>query len=195
MDRAGSARHLAPATLVCRRRQRRAGVALLALTLAAGAAEGCRRPAPLQFRVTIAEARRSTPADGRLLVLLSRDTTREPRLSIDREFQVTKVSSTTTQVFGMNVDGWAPGRGLVFDRSALGFPLERLDEVPPGEYSVQAVLNLYETLHRKDGHTIKVPMDKWDGQRWSTKPGNLYSEPRRMWIDPQRGGTIALALD
>jgi len=32
---------------------------------------------------------------------------------------------------------------------------------------VQAVLNLYETFHRKDGHVIKAAMDQWEGQNWT----------------------------
>jgi hypothetical protein len=168
---------------------------LMALLTAVGVTAGCQRTKHLQFRIRMPKARHATPADGRLLLLLSRDSTREPRLSIDSEFQVTKVSSTTTQVFGINVDGLAPDSAVVIDDAALGFPVSSLDDVRPGGYNVQAVLNLYETLHRKDGHVVKLPMDHWDGQRWSTKPGNLYSEPRTMWIDPAARGTIAISLD
>src|SRR6266516_4429280 len=140
--------------------------------------EGCQRVTPLRFRITMPKARHGTTADGRLLLLLSKDPAREPRLSIDSEFQVAKVSSTMTQVFGVNIDGLQPDATAMLDDGALGFPLDTLDQVPSGEYTVQAVLNLYETFHRKDGHVVKLPMDHWDGQRWSTKPGNLYSEPR-----------------
>jgi len=165
------------------------------LLASAAIVAGCQQRGPLDFRITMPKARHAAAADGRLLLLFSKDPRREPRLAIDNEFQVAKVSSTTTQVFGMNVDGWAPDAAMTFDRAALGFPLEAFGEIPPGEYNVQAVLHIYETFHRKDGHVVKLPMDRWSGQRWSTNPGNLYSEPRKIWIDPAAGGTIALSLD
>jgi hypothetical protein len=34
---------------------------------------------------------------------------------------------------------------------AFGYPIRSLKDVPPGEYTVQAVLNVYETFHRSDG--------------------------------------------
>jgi hypothetical protein len=157
------------------------------LALAAGMA-GCQRARPVQFRITVPKARRVTPADGRLIVILSRDPSREPRLQITQ-----KVS--TQQIFGIDVDAVAPDGSAMLDGSAIGYPLERLGLVKPGEYTVQAVLNLYETFHRRDGHVIKGAMDQWEGQKWNTKPGNLYSEPRQMWIDPAATGTIALSLD
>ena len=54
----------------------------------------------------------------------------------------------------------------------------------PGKYWVQAVLHKYETFHRADGHTVKLPMDRGEGQQWNKAPGNLYSTPREVTIDP-----------
>ena len=31
--------------------------------------------------------------------------------------------------------------------------------LPIGKYNVQAVMNIYETFHRADGHTVKLHMD------------------------------------
>jgi Putative esterase len=158
------------------------------LALAAGTA-GCQRPAvPVQFRITVPKARRATPTDGRLIVILSRDPSREPRMQITQNV-------STQQIFGIDVDRVAPDGSAVLDGRSIGYPVERLDLIKPGEYTVQAVLNVYETFHRKDGHVIKGAMDQWEGQKWNTKPGNLYSEPRQMWIDPAASGTIALSLD
>jgi hypothetical protein len=163
--------------------------ALLVSTVLAGAMTGCERARqPLTFRVTMPKARRAVPTDGRLLVVLSKDPSREPRLQISQNV-------STQQVFGVNVDGVAPDGIATLDRGAVGYPIANFDALPAGEYIVQAVLNVYETFHRQDGHVIKAAMDQWEGQHWSTKPGNLYSEPRSMWIDPAAGGTIALSLD
>ena len=164
------------------------GGLLTASVLAAGIA-GCERPRqPLTFRVTMPKARHATAADGRLLIVLSKDPSREPRLQISQNV-------ATQQVFGINVDGVAPDGVATLDAGAVGYPIANFDALPAGEYNVQAVLNVYETFHRKDGHVIKGAMDHWEGQKWSTKPGNLYSEPRSIWIDPAAGGTVALSLD
>ena len=117
-----------------------------------------------------------------------RTPSREPRLQISQNV-------ATQQVFGINVDGVAPDGVATLDAGAVGYPIASFDALPAGEYNVQAVLNVYETFHRKDGHVIKGAMDHWEGQKWSTKPGNLYSEPRSIWIDPAAGGTVALSLD
>jgi Putative esterase len=157
----------------------------LALSLVA---TGCQRAAPVQFRVTVPKARRATPVDGRLLVILSKDSSKEPRMQITGNMG-------TQQFFGTTVDGLAPDRAATLDARAIGYPRDSLDDVPAGEYTVQAVLNVYETFKRKDGHVIKAAMDQWEGQKWNIKPGNLYSEPRRMWIDPASSGPIAITLD
>jgi len=56
-------------------------------------------------------------------------------------------------------------------------------------------LNRYETFHRADGHTVKLPMDRGEGQHWNRKPGNLYSTPKKIHFDPSRKKTISILLD
>jgi hypothetical protein len=168
-------------------RPRMIGAVVVAVLLA-GALTGCQRSRPLLFRVTMPKAQRGVKTDGRLLIVLSKDPSREPRLQIAQNVG-------TQQVYGINVDGLDPDGVATLDASAVGYPIAALGELPAGEYNVQAVLNLYETFHRKDGHVIKAAMDQWEGQHWNTKPGNLYSTPVSMWIDPAKGGTIALSLD
>ena len=77
----------------------------------------------------------------------------------------------------------------------LGYPRDSIGDVPPGTYTVQALLHRYETFHRADGHTVKLPMDRGEGQQWSRAPGNLYSTPRRIVIDPATTGAVEIALD
>jgi Putative esterase len=163
--------------------------AAIALVILATLVAGCQRRKPLQFSVTVPQARRTTPVDGRLLVILSKDPSREPRL------QVTNNTLATQQIFGVDVDGLPSGRPAVLDATAVGFPLGSLGQLSAGEYTVQAMINVYDTFHRKDGHTVKLPMDRWEGQHWNIKPGNLYSEPRKMRIDPHGSGTIEISLD
>ena len=63
--------------------------------------------------------------------------------------------------------------------------------MPPGRYQVQALLHRYETFRRGDGHVVKLPMDRGEGQQWSKAPGNLYSTPREIAIDPGKPETFA----
>ena len=123
-----------------------------------------------------------------MLLLLSTNGDAEPR------FQVNDGPSTQL-VFGIDVDGLKPGAEAVIDASAFGYPLRSLAEVPAGAYYVQALLHRYETFHRSDGHTVKLPMDRGEGQRWNAAPGNLYSTPRKISLDPGRGGPVRIVLD
>jgi hypothetical protein len=167
---------------------------------AAALALSCSAPPPrlevaagLEFAVSFSEDVTAEPIDGRVLLLLSTDDSREPR------FQV-RGGLKAIQVFGVTVDGLEPGGRVVFptaDSSGeiFGYPLRGLAEIPPGEYTVQAVLHRYETFHRADGHTVKLPMDRGEGQHWNRAPGNLYSTPRTMRVDPAERRRISIELD
>ncbi len=65
-----------------------------------------------------------------------------------------------------------PGQPVTLDAGASGFPIRSLNDVPAGDYFVQAVLHRYETFRRADGHTLKLPMDRGEGQHWNLAPGN-----------------------
>jgi hypothetical protein len=140
------------------------------------------------FAVTFPSEKSSAPLDGRLLVMLSTDSTAEPR------FQITD-GPETQLAFGLDVDRWAPGRPMVVDARAFGYPLRSLAALPPGRYRVQALLNRYETFTRSDGHVVKLPPDKGEGQQWNRKPGNLYSTPRWITIGATSSTPVALVLD
>ena len=95
-------------------------------------------------------------------------------------------------VFGLTVDGWQPGQPTVADATAWGYPIRSLKDVPPGEYTVQAMLNKYETFHRADGKIVKLHPDQGEGQKWNISPGNLTSKPMKVTVQP--GGTVSIAL-
>ncbi len=143
-------------------------------------------PAPqkLRFEVTIPAAAAATPVTGRVFVMISRTNDREPRLQIGR---------TGVPFFGHDVTGLQPGKPASIDDSDLGSPLESLSEIPPGEYFVQAMVNVYSEFKRADGHVVWMHDDQWEGQRWNRSPGNLYSDVQKVRIDPKQGGTIALS--
>jgi hypothetical protein len=161
-------------------------VAICALT-AVGAQQSARPVGP-RFAVSFPATLVNQPVDGRLLVMLSNDDSAEPR------FQILD-GPNTQQAFGIDVEQWRPGAEAVIDAGVLGYPRESLTDVPPGTYTVQVLLHRYETFTRADGHTVKLPMDRGEGQQWNRAPGNLYSTPKRITIDPAKGDTIPLSLD
>ena len=137
-----------------------------------------------EFKVSL-PAGNSKKYDGRLLLLLSNNGATEPR------FQISDGDGTQL-VFGVNVDDWQSGTRSVTN-SAYGYPLESLSQVPDGEYYVQAVLHVYETFKRSDGHTVKLHMDQGEGHHWQSAPGNLYSTPVKMRL--KKGAVLSVKLD
>ena len=138
----------------------------------------CVTTASAQTITLVFPASRSTlPLDGRVLLLLSNDPKEEPRMQIDD-------TPKSQMVFGVTVDGWKPGEPLSIGDTAQGYPRANLKDVPPGEYTIQAVLNVYETFHRSDGKTVKLAPDRGEGQHWNLAPGNLLSRPRTVRIGP-----------
>jgi hypothetical protein len=129
-----------------------------------------------------------TAFDGRLLLLLSTNNDDEPR------FQISDGPGTQL-VFGMDVESFGPSDEFVFDRSSFGYPIEKLDDIPSGDYFVQVLLHKYETFRRADGYTVKLPMDRGEGQQWNKAPGNIYSTPFKVHIDPVKNTTINIIMD
>ena len=123
-----------------------------------------------QFTVQLPANLSDKPLDGRLLLMLSVKAGTEPRFLIADDTQ-------TQQVFGIDVEGWVPGTSKTIDASAFGYPVESLRQIKDGNYQVQVLLHIYETFKRKDGHVVKLPMDRGEGQHWNIAPGNLYSVP------------------
>jgi len=86
------------------------------------------------------------------------------------------------EIVAVNVHELAAGQSQTVDASALGTPLRSLEELPEGDYYVQAVLNVYSQVHRADGHTLWVHLDRGEGQQFNKSPGNLYSEVQKLHI-------------
>jgi hypothetical protein len=93
------------------------------------------------------------------------------------------------------VEDLEPGEETVIDGEIFGYPLERLSELPPGDYWVQAILNRYETFHLGDGRVLKLPPDRGEGQRLERKPGNFFNSPRQLRIDPAENRTVHISMD
>ena len=169
-----------------------ASFSLLAALLVscAPADSGGDAPSPFSFVVQYDGDARSGPLDGRVILLIApADTESEPR------FQLRSEPARSAQGFGIDVEGWQPGEVAVIHGTTFGHPIEELADLPAGEYSVQAVLNVYETFELATGHTVSLPPDRGEGQQWNRKPGNLYSAPKTVRVDASRGETIEITLD
>jgi hypothetical protein len=140
----------------------------------------------LSYPTTLA----TTPQDGRLILLLAHDTTPEPRAQVSPDEPL-----KSPNIFGLTVTALRPNQPATIDASAFGWPTPSLASLPAGDYTIQAVLNRYETFHRADGATLKLPPDRGEGQNWATKPGNFYSKPFRIYIDTSHPQTIPITLD
>ncbi len=158
---------------------------LPALVVAAGlcAAGASAQSISVSFPATTS----AQPLDGRMLLLLSNDPSAEPRMQINDTLK-------SQMVFGITVDGWKPGDPIKISDDTEGYPVARLRYVPTGDYTIQAVLNVYETFHRSDGTTIKLSADRGEGKQWNLAPGNLMSKPRVVHMGPG-GPPIAVSLD
>jgi hypothetical protein len=142
----------------------------------------------LRFAIHFPEEMCSKSLDGRMLLLISADDSREPRFQISN-------GPETQMVFGIDVNGLKPGEMALFNSEVFGYPLDSISEIPPGEYWIQGLLNRYETFHLANGHTLKLPPDKGEGQKWNLKPGNLYSVPQQISINPQKDEMIKIELN
>ncbi|KAF2019240.1 hypothetical protein BU24DRAFT_418827 [Aaosphaeria arxii CBS 175.79] len=136
--------------------------ALLGVTALARPAQ---RSAPnLKFEISLDEGIiNGTSVDGHIQLLLAPAGT-DP-------LEDTDVTSSPNFFFGQNVYSFgtgAPvtlsgGNGVDTEKGVYGFPNVSISEVVPGEYSVQAFMNVYETVTRADGSTVSVRFPCGDG--------------------------------
>jgi len=161
---------------------------VLSILLLSGHPVEERKACKLRFGISFSKEQSKKPLDGRMLLMISTEKSREPRFQIND-------GPNTQLIFGIDVDELEPGKTTIFDGSVFGYPLKSFAEIPAGEYWIQALLHRYETFHRTDGHMVKLPMDRGEGQHWNRAPGNLYSTPYKAWIDPQKDEMIQIALD
>jgi len=124
---------------------------------------------------------------GRVLLFLSNNNLEEPR------FQ-TNDKSSTAFVFGVDLKQKSSSKTII-DAKAFGYPVKNIDQIPPGEYFVQALLHKYETFNLKTGNTVLLPMDRGEGQRWHSAPGNYYSTVKKISLNPKKRESIKITLD
>jgi len=150
----------------------------------------CEKKASSKYSIDVSFTSEISPEkkDGRLLLMLSTDDSKEPRFQINDGL-------STQLIFGVNVEDMTPGKSINFDETVFGYPYPSLADVPPGEYNVQALLHVYETFNLSTGHTVKLPMDNGEGQQWNRSPGNLYSKPYKITVGSNGIENISVVMD
>ena len=120
----------------------------------------------LKFALTFEESMNSEALDGRMLLMISADSTDEPRFQIND-------NENTQLIYGINVENVKPGEKAIIDDSVFGYPLKSIGEIPAGFYWIQGLLNKYETFNLYDGRELSLPPDKGEGQQWNKKSGEF----------------------
>src|SRR6266511_676289 len=131
--------------------------------------------APLRFAISFPASRSAEPLDGRVLLFISDDGRTEPKSQSDQYR-----ANSTRPIFGVDVDSRKHSQDVIITDKVWVWAAKSVNDIPAGDYSVQALLTRYETFHRGDGHTIKMPMDQGEGQHWDRKPGNVYSKAVKL---------------
>ncbi|MFO7980190.1 MAG: hypothetical protein R6V00_05065 [Candidatus Aminicenantes bacterium] len=145
-------------------------------------------PSKLQFALSFSSSAHSENITGRVFVFVSEDDQREPRLQAGSW-------RNSAPFFGKDVEDLEPGQEVLIDENILGYPTESLQEIPEGEYYVQALVNIYTRFERSDGHVIWAHMDQWEGQQFNRSPGNLCSEVKKVHLDPDKDYQVELNMD
>lgn len=120
---------------------------------------------------------------GRLFLFISTKADLEPRLQ------------SNTSLFGLDVHAAHPGQSLTLTPSTPGAPETTLGDLAPGDYTVQALFNIYSEFRRADGHVIWAHHDQWEGQHFNRSPGNLYSAPQSLHLVAGQPATLTFHLD
>jgi hypothetical protein len=141
--------------------------------------------ADARFEISYDKAVKAGPITGRVILIISRRETPEPRFQI---------GPNATPIFGIDVEGLEAGRPSIIDQSTLGHPVESLTQLPAGDYYVQAILNVYTKCQRSDGRTVWVHWDT-DARFFNSSTGNIYSDVQKVHLDPASGYKITLNLN
>ena len=141
---------------------------------------------PLRFEISFPESAHADPITGRVYLMVTRKPDTEPRFTFSR---------TGDPLFGLDVLALLPGQPSIIDGTVLGSPVESLDDLPAGDYYVQGFVNIYTEFRRSDGHVLWMHNDQWEGQRFNRSPGNLYSDVKKITVDPLKKQSILLSCE
>ena len=133
-----------------------------------------------RFEVVVAAATRPAPLTGRLVLVVAKRDNPEPRLAI---------SPSGPAMFAVDLEQLPADRPAVIDGASLGYP-GPLAELAPGDYFVQAVVNVYEEVRRSDGRRIWVHLNDGRQEPFQIGAGNLYSDVQPVHIGAGKHRTV-----
>ena len=90
-------------------------------------------------------------ARGRLSLIISRDLSDEPRLTVGSSF------TNAGQIFAFDITDAGAGTASFPSPAQASFPFDTVDELPAGAVSIQAVLTPYTQYNRSDGASLWLP--------------------------------------
>ena len=165
------------------------GLFAVAAAASAGASSAVRVSLAPSAADGIAALGLEVPVTGRVFVIVSREDEEEPRLG---------TGVTGNPLWGMDVREFKAGDSVTFAADAAGFrgyPLESFDDLPAGDYYVQAFVNVYTTFHRADGHVIEAHMNSGAFQNPFKAPGNAHSKAQKITVGRNGIPDIDLSID
>lgn len=136
----------------------------------------------LQLKISAEDGLFSGNTDGHVQVLFA-------PAGID-PLDDTDVTSSPNYFYGQNVFDFGcddtvtlmGGDGRETSFGVWGFPNASLDELPTGQYTVQAFLNRYEIVTRSDGSQVSVRFPCGDGALPINGPGSLITTPTNVTV-------------
>ncbi len=154
-------------------------------------------PTPTSFTVELSEGAAAemaamgleTPVTGRAYVIFTRNGDREPR-------QQTGLRGVP--FWGWEVRGLKGGDQVVLETDSeevIGYPLTSFDELPPGQYTAQAFLNVFTSFQRSDGHRVEMHLNSGAGQSPWRAPGNAFSSPQQVQVEARGEGAFRFVID
>jgi S-formylglutathione hydrolase FrmB len=123
------------------------------------------------FEVTLANDLHLAPQNGRLFIILSPTNRPDPRMQLGR------TGIDAPEALARDITALTPGTPVVLDHTSFGFPITNFAELPAGKYFAQALFDSNNDLRSPDA------------------PGNLYSDIRKLELDPSRSDTVKLDLN
>lgn len=141
--------------------------------------------AETRFEISYDKAAGAGPVTGRVILMIARAETPEPRFQI---------GPNAIPMYGVDAEGLGPGQAAVIDQTTFGAPVDSLAGLPAGDYYVQAMLNVYTECRRSDGRTVWVHWDM-NGRFFNVSSGNLYSDVQKVRLDPAVGYKVSLVLN
>jgi len=128
------------------------------------------QPTTLRFEITIAAGLTASPKNGRLFVVMSQRSQPEPRRTIGQ------TGLDASRMVARDVKDFGPGVTASVDEKCVTFPIQSLAALAAGDYFVQAVFDSNNDLKGMDA------------------PGNLFSVPRKVHLDPSQTAAVKIEL-